>query len=38
LTQPYDVRTSFAGAERYDAARHDVTGFDCGNELLEFRS
>jgi GNAT superfamily N-acetyltransferase len=25
----------FAGTERYDAARHDVTGFNCGNELLD---
>jgi GNAT superfamily N-acetyltransferase len=29
------VTTSFAGTERYDAARHDVTGFSCGNELLD---
>lgn len=25
----------FAGIERFDAARHDVTGFRCGNELLD---
>lgn len=24
-----------AGTERFDAARHDVTGFSCGNELLD---
>jgi predicted N-acetyltransferase YhbS len=24
-----------AGIERYDAARHDVTGFSCGKELLD---
>jgi GNAT superfamily N-acetyltransferase len=29
------VTTGFAGTERYDAARHDVTGFSCGNELLD---
>jgi GNAT superfamily N-acetyltransferase len=29
------VRTGFAGTERYDAARHDVTGFSCGDELLD---
>jgi predicted N-acetyltransferase YhbS len=29
------VTTSFAGTEPYDAARHDVTGFTCGNELLD---
>jgi hypothetical protein len=25
----------FASTERYDAARHDVTGFSCGNEPLD---
>lgn len=25
----------FAGTERYDATRHDVTDFSCGNELLD---
>jgi predicted N-acetyltransferase YhbS len=29
------VTTGFAGTERYDAVRHDVTGFSCGNELLD---
>jgi predicted N-acetyltransferase YhbS len=29
------VSSSFAGTERYDPARHDVTGFTCGNELLD---
>lgn len=29
------MSTGFAGTERYDAARHDVTGFSCGNELLD---
>jgi GNAT superfamily N-acetyltransferase len=29
------VTAGFAGTERYDAARHDVTGFSCGNELLD---
>jgi predicted N-acetyltransferase YhbS len=29
------VTSGFAGTERYDAARHDVTGFSCGNELLD---
>jgi GNAT superfamily N-acetyltransferase len=29
------VSTGFAGTKRYDAARHDVTGFSCGNELLD---
>lgn len=25
----------FAGTERHDAGRHDVTGFSCGNEQLD---
>ena len=25
----------FAGTERYDPTRHDVAGFNCGNELLD---
>jgi GNAT superfamily N-acetyltransferase len=29
------VTSGFAGTERYDAARHDVTGFGCGNEQLD---
>lgn len=29
------MTSGFAGTERYDAARHDVTGFSCGNELLD---
>jgi predicted N-acetyltransferase YhbS len=29
------VTAGFAGTERFDAARHDVTGFSCGNELLD---
>jgi predicted N-acetyltransferase YhbS len=29
------VTASFAGTERYDPARHDLTGFSCGNELLD---
>jgi len=29
------VTAGFTGTERYDAARHDVTGFSCGNELLD---
>jgi predicted N-acetyltransferase YhbS len=29
------VSAGFAGTERFDAARHDVTGFSCGNELLD---
>jgi hypothetical protein len=29
------VSAGFAGTERYDAARHEVTGFSCGNELLD---
>jgi predicted N-acetyltransferase YhbS len=29
------VTACFAGTERYDATRHDVTGFCCGNELLD---
>jgi predicted N-acetyltransferase YhbS len=29
------VTAGFAGTERYDAARHDVTDFCCGNELLD---
>jgi GNAT superfamily N-acetyltransferase len=29
------VSTPFAGTERYDHARHDASGFHCGNELLD---
>jgi predicted N-acetyltransferase YhbS len=29
------VTAGFAGIERYDATRHDVTSFGCGNELLD---
>jgi predicted N-acetyltransferase YhbS len=29
------VTAGFAGTERSDSARHDVTGFSCGNELLD---
>lgn len=29
------MTAGFAGTERYDAARHNVTGFSCGNELLD---
>lgn len=29
------MSTGFAGTERYDAARHEVTGFSCGNTLLD---
>jgi GNAT superfamily N-acetyltransferase len=29
------VTAGFAGTERYDAARHDATGFSCGNELRD---
>jgi GNAT superfamily N-acetyltransferase len=29
------VTSGFAGTERFDADRHDVTGFSCGNELLD---
>jgi predicted N-acetyltransferase YhbS len=29
------VTAGFAGTERHDAARHDVTGFSCGNEPLD---
>lgn len=29
------MTAGFAGTERYDAARHAVTGFSCGNELLD---
>jgi GNAT superfamily N-acetyltransferase len=29
------VTASFNGTERYDAARHDASGFACGNELLD---
>jgi hypothetical protein len=29
------VTADFDGTERYDAARHDVTGFSCGNEPLD---
>lgn len=28
------MNAGFGGTERFDSARHDVTGFDCGNELL----
>jgi predicted N-acetyltransferase YhbS len=29
------VTPGFGGTERYDAARHDVTDFGCGNEPLD---
>jgi GNAT superfamily N-acetyltransferase len=29
------VTAGFAGTERYDAARHEVTGFSCSNSLLD---
>jgi GNAT superfamily N-acetyltransferase len=29
------VTAGFVGTELYDAARHDVTGFRCGNEMLD---
>jgi GNAT superfamily N-acetyltransferase len=29
------VSPRFSGTERYDAARHDTSGFSCGNELLD---
>jgi GNAT superfamily N-acetyltransferase len=29
------VTAGFAGTERYDAARHDITGFSCGDKLLD---
>ena len=29
------MTADLAGTERYDPARHDVTGFSCGNELLD---
>jgi predicted N-acetyltransferase YhbS len=29
------VTSGFAGTERLDADRHNVTGFSCGNELLD---
>jgi predicted N-acetyltransferase YhbS len=29
------VTAGWAGTERFDATRHDVTGFSCGNELLD---
>ncbi len=29
------MNTELTGTERYDPARHDVTGFSCGNELLD---
>jgi GNAT superfamily N-acetyltransferase len=29
------VTAGFAGTERYDAVRHDVTGFSCGDEMLD---
>lgn len=29
------MTSGFAGTERFDTGRHDVTGFSCGNELLD---
>lgn len=29
------MTAGFAGTERFDAARHDVVGFSCGNEVLD---
>ncbi len=29
------MNARFTGAERYDAARHESSGFHCGNELLD---
>jgi GNAT superfamily N-acetyltransferase len=29
------VSAQFTGTERYDPARHDASGFRCGNELLD---
>jgi GNAT superfamily N-acetyltransferase len=29
------VTSGFAGTERFDTDRHDVTSFSCGNELLD---
>ncbi len=29
------MTAGFAGTERFDTARHEVTGFSCGNELLD---
>lgn len=29
------MTADFAGTERFDPARHDVTSFSCGNELLD---
>lgn len=29
------MTAGFAGTESYDATRHDVAGFSCGNELLD---
>jgi predicted N-acetyltransferase YhbS len=29
------VTAGFAGTERYDAGRHAIAGFSCGNELLD---
>jgi GNAT superfamily N-acetyltransferase len=29
------VIVGFTGTERYDPARHDTSGFSCGNELLD---
>lgn len=29
------MSAEFTGTDRYDPARHDVTGFSCGNELLD---
>lgn len=29
------MTAGFAGSERYDATRHEVTDFSCGNELLD---
>ena len=29
------MSAQFSGTERYDSARHDTSGFNCGNELLD---
>lgn len=29
------MTAGFVGTERFDASHHDVTGFSCGNELLD---
>lgn len=29
------MTAGFAGTERYDAGRHNIEGFSCGNELLD---